>query len=382
MHRNKPIFYRALLLTGVNLLLRVVGTSFQVYLSRCIGAAGIGLIQLVLSVGSLSMVAGIAGIRTATMYLTAEELGKRRPQNLCHILSACFAYSILCSGTVATGLFLGAPWMATHWIGNVQVIPSLRLFAVFLPVVCLSGVMSGYFTAANRIGTLAAVEVAEQLCSMVVTLASLFLWAGKDAERSCLCVVLGGGVSACVTLTALVWLRVREKSPSGQPIPVRQRLLHAAVPLAGADVVRSCISTTENLLVPKRLSLFHGETDPMSAFGRVSGMVFPVMMFPACILYALAELLIPELARCNAAGKRRLRQIAKKCVDYGQRVQNSVFECLLDAGQCRSLQAKLLSIMDAEKDSLRFYYLGSQYEKKVEHFGCKSSYMPEDTLIL
>ena len=84
----------------------------------------------------------------------------------------------------------------------------------------------------------------------------------------------------------------------------------------------------------------------------------------------------------DAAGKRRLRQIAKKCVDYGQRVQNSVFECLLDAGQCRSLQAKLLSIMDAEKDSLRFYYLGSQYEKKVEHFGCKSSYMPEDTLIL
>ena len=79
----------------------------------------------------------------------------------------------------------------------------------------------------------------------------------------------------------------------------------------------------------------------------------------------------------DAAGKRRLRQIAKKCVDYGQRVQNSVFECLLDAGQCRSLQAKLLSIMDAEKDSLRFYYLGSQYEKKVEHFGCKSSYSPE-----
>ena len=84
----------------------------------------------------------------------------------------------------------------------------------------------------------------------------------------------------------------------------------------------------------------------------------------------------------DTAGKRRLRQIAKKCVDYGQRVQNSVFECLLDAGQFRSLQAKLLSIMDTEKDSLRFYYLGNQYEKKVDHFGCKSSYMPEDTLIL
>ena len=84
----------------------------------------------------------------------------------------------------------------------------------------------------------------------------------------------------------------------------------------------------------------------------------------------------------DAAGRKRLRQIAKKCVDYGQRVQNSVFECLLDAGQCRRLQAQLLSIMNPEKDSLRFYYLGKQYEKKVEHFGAKSTYLPEDSLIL
>ena len=61
------------MLTGVNLLLRFVGTSFQVYLSGRIGAAGIGLLQLVMSVGSLAMVTGMAGIRTATMYLTAEE---------------------------------------------------------------------------------------------------------------------------------------------------------------------------------------------------------------------------------------------------------------------------------------------------------------------
>ena len=58
----------------------------------------------------------------------------------------------------------------------------------------------------------------------------------------------------------------------------------------------------------------------------------------------------------TAAGRKRLRQIAKKCVNYGQRVQNSVFECLLDAAQCRMLQAKLVSIMDEELDSLRFYY--------------------------
>ena len=82
------------------------------------------------------------------------------------------------------------------------------------------------------------------------------------------------------------------------------------------------------------------------------------------------------------SGRKRLRQIAKQCVNYGQRVQNSVFECLLDAAQCRLLQAKLCKIMDPEKDSLRFYYLGDHYEKKIEHFGAKPAYDPEGVLIL
>ena len=79
----------------------------------------------------------------------------------------------------------------------------------------------------------------------------------------------------------------------------------------------------------------------------------------------------------DAAGRRRLRLIAKQCVNYGQRVQNSVFECILDAAQCRQLQHKLCSLMDKEKDSLRFYYLGNRYEAKVEHFGINAGYQPE-----
>ena len=84
----------------------------------------------------------------------------------------------------------------------------------------------------------------------------------------------------------------------------------------------------------------------------------------------------------DAAGKKRLRQIARQCVNYGQRVQCSVFECLLDAAQCRQLQAKLLNIMDSEQDSLRFYYLGKHYENKIEHFGCKATYLPEEPMVI
>ena len=84
----------------------------------------------------------------------------------------------------------------------------------------------------------------------------------------------------------------------------------------------------------------------------------------------------------DAAGRKRLRQIAKQCVNYGQRVQNSVFECVVDASQAKMLQHKLRAIMDETRDSLRFYYLGNHYQTKVEHFGTKVTYEAEGTLII
>lgn len=307
-----PIFYSALLLTGVNLLLRFVGTSFQVYISATLGPAGVGLLQLTMSVGSLALVAGMAGIRTATMYLTAEELGKGRRGSVGWVLSGCFLYSILFSGTLAALLYGFSPVIAERWIGDVRTVDCLRLFAGFLPVSCLCGVMSGYFTGANRIGTLAAVEVAEQLCAMTATVLCLGFWAGNDPGRACQSVIFGSCMGSVLTLLALALLRMRENGGSC-PIPIRSRLLQAAIPLAAADVLKSGINTVENLMVPRRLGLHRGTADPLAAFGLVSGMVFPVLMFPACILFGLAELLIPELARCAAAGsQQRIRYLVKR----------------------------------------------------------------------
>ena len=89
-----------------------------------------------------------------------------------------------------------------------------------------------------------------------------------------------------------------------------------------------------------------------------------------------------DVNTADAAGKKRLRKIAKQCVNYGQRVQNSVFECLLNASQCKQLQYELLEIMNQEKDSLRFYYLGNKYKTKVEHFGAKKTYEADGLLTI
>ena len=89
-----------------------------------------------------------------------------------------------------------------------------------------------------------------------------------------------------------------------------------------------------------------------------------------------------DVSTADADGKRRLRNVAKKCVAYGPRVQNSVFECLLDAAQYKRLKAELAQIIDPAQDSLRFYALGNNYRSKMEHVGAKTAYAPDEVLML
>jgi len=84
----------------------------------------------------------------------------------------------------------------------------------------------------------------------------------------------------------------------------------------------------------------------------------------------------------TAEGRRRLRRVAKACSNRGQRVQNSVFECLVDPGQWTALRSRLTDEIDPELDSLRFYFLGSNWRRRVDHVGAKPSYDPEGPLVI
>lgn len=89
-----------------------------------------------------------------------------------------------------------------------------------------------------------------------------------------------------------------------------------------------------------------------------------------------------DVSTLTAAGRRRLRRVAKTCLDYGQRVQNSVFECLVDPAQWAELRRRLLDEYDPKEDSLRFYFLGKHWRRRVEHNGAKGTVDPEGPLIV
>ncbi len=89
-----------------------------------------------------------------------------------------------------------------------------------------------------------------------------------------------------------------------------------------------------------------------------------------------------DVSTSDNKGKSRLRKVAKECQNYGQRVQNSVFEVDLDYGTFLKLKEKLLNLIDENSDSLRFYYLGNNWKRRIEHFGAKETYDPEGVLII
>ncbi len=96
----------------------------------------------------------------------------------------------------------------------------------------------------------------------------------------------------------------------------------------------------------------------------------------------MQTLLTYDVATSTDGGARRLRRVAKVCLDYGQRVQNSVFECEVNPAQLVEMRSRLLAIVDLEHDSLRFYNLGADWDRRVEHHGTKPSYDPKGSLII
>ena len=89
-----------------------------------------------------------------------------------------------------------------------------------------------------------------------------------------------------------------------------------------------------------------------------------------------------DVSTTSPAGKKRLRKVAKECQNHAQRVQNSVFEADLDYSSFLKLKEKLMDLIDQEEDSLRFYYLGNNWERRVEHIGAKKTYNPEGVIII
>ena len=319
MGKKSSIFGGAMLLTAANLFLRLVSIGFNVFLADRIGASGLGLLQLISTVGLFSMLIGTSGVRVSAMYLSAEEFGHRRLGGVRLAMTACIRYGLVISCVVGLAQFILADYFATVWLNDLRAALSLRVMGLLLPFSCLCGIMTGYFTACARIRQLVVIEIAERIVCLALTVVMLLTWAKGDLEKSCCAIILGSSLGAVfdfVLLYARYRRDMKHVRPEGKMSQMKQRLRKLCIPLAFNDYLRSGLNTAEQLLIPYGLMRYGGSSEQaMADYGTIHAMVFPILMFPACLLYSVADLLVPELSRCRAMGRNlRVIDLTDKCL--------------------------------------------------------------------
>lgn len=296
------------LLTASSLTMSAIGMVFQVWLAGRIGAAGIGLYQLVLSVTGLCATFAISGIRFASTRLVAEELGLSRPGGVRGAMDRCLAYGGLFGLLAAALLWLLAEPIGFLWIGDARTVFPLRLSAISMPCIALCASMSGYFTACGRVWKPTLVHLLEQLLGIALTAFFLGRVPAGNLEKSCAAVTLARVAADVVSLLlmALAFFLDRRRYRAAEAgAKLTLRMLHIAVPLALSAYARSALTTLQHLLVPRGLRAAGLSVNrALASYGTVQGMVLPVIFFPACIMAAVSELIVPELTAAQVQADR------------------------------------------------------------------------------
>ncbi len=334
--------FNALLLIGVNLFMRTVGVSFNVYLSSRAGGEVMGIHSLVMGVYGLAMTLGCGGIGLGTTRMVADVLGHYQPREgddvsvgalggdcrraVRRVMTRCLLYSAVCGAGAGGLLFLGAPFVGKVWLGDGRTLLSLRVLALTLLPIAVCSCLNGYFTAVRRVLKSAVVSIGAQFLRIGFCAYLLTLWLPEGVEMTCLALVLGGALAeVCgliLTLCAYLWERHRYLAAStaaeypDSALCGTRKLLGITVPVTLSACLRSGLLTLQHSLIPRGLKRSGASWEAaLSSYGVLHGMVLPVVLFPSAFISSFSGLLVPEVAESRARGDGdRVARLADKII--------------------------------------------------------------------
>lgn len=380
IQKTRRFFFNAAMMAAVQIFLRGASVSFNAYISARVGAEGMGLITLVMSVSGLALTVAVSGIQLASVQLTAQALAQTEAENHVNgkkrihaVLRGCILYSLFFGCVAALLLFFSSELIGRILLHDIRTIPSLRALSLSLPAVALSSALGGYFTGMRRIYKNAIVTVAEQFFKIMLTAAALLLLSPAGIEYACLSVVGGGVVAQFLSLLLSFLLYIPEhfadKKAAGTP-PALRLVFQTAFPTAVGAYARQGLLSAEHLAIPWGLQKSGASSsDALSSYGVLHGMVYPLVFFPSAILGAFAGLLVPEFAEATERGQNtRIRHMAERVIrtallfaigaagiflSFSHEIANTVYPGT-NAGNSLSIIAPLIPVMylDTVVDSM------------------------------
>lgn len=300
---KKRVFYlNAIVLTAGSVLLRMSNIWFRVQICGKVGAAGMGLYQLIFSVLILGVTLCTAGVGLAVTRIVAEGRGTRDS------IRRCLVFALTLSFAASAALFFCADFISVKFIGDPSAAIPLKLLTPGLPFIAVCSCLKGYFFAIRNTIVPVCGEVLEQFVAIGVSL--ILLERLSNPLNALMFASTIGEVSSCVYIVVLYLVFIRKRNFTNKKVNgVFQSILHIAAPVLCGSFLRSLLSSTENILIPRGLRKNGAnETGALAQYGMMMGMVMPILFFPSAFLSALSMLLIPELAEANAGGQKAVIQ--------------------------------------------------------------------------
>ena len=315
-----------LLLTIAGVLTRIIGFFYRIFLSRVIGAEGLGIYQLTAPVMALGFALTSTGIQTAISRFVSNEVGKKNPGGARSYLFCGLWLSLLLSVLFSVILWKNTDFIARAWLGDARCAPLLSILSLSFVPSCIHACINGYYYGLKKTGVPALTQLAEQLARVAIVYV-LFQIYTEQQQSVPLSVTMWGVVIGEIasTLVSVSCIRVLSGTTDRglSMVTCTRNLLAMAAPLTANRVILNLFSSYENIMIPNRLRLFGYEfSDALSVYGILTGMTMSVVMFPSVVTNSVSVLLLPAISEAKAAGddaliRRTLKKTIESCLSLG-----------------------------------------------------------------
>ena len=315
MSDKKRFFKNGILLTLVALSMRGVGLFASSFVSGAVGAQGVGLYTLIMTLYGFALTFATSGISLAMTNLVAAAIGKGE-RAVGSVLRAGILYALFFGGAATAVLFLFAPFFGTYFLGDARTVLPIRILSLSLLPEALLSVCIGYFVGIRRVANNAAMQVGSQLFRLLLTVVLLSRTNAENVAAACIALAVTAVLSDLFAFL-FAWLQFflsRRKKEKGSGKESFLPVCRMALPLAVSAYLRSALLTAEHILIPKRLRLFgQSAEDSLASYGVLHGMALPLVLFPMAPLTSFASLLVPEFAEAKAKGdEARMERMCKR----------------------------------------------------------------------
>jgi stage V sporulation protein B len=305
MKKQRSFFFNTVVLTATSQSLRIAGLFVISFLSVRIGTEGIGLYQLIGSMYILIATLATSGIGLSITRLIAESAAKSGRTTTSNVLRRGVIYSLILSSAVAVLVYLSADFLGNAILNDARTVTSLRILAPGLPFMAVTSCLRGYFIGLRNALKPASEMLLDQTISIVFIVTVLPFFIPQGLEAACFALFFAGSASEVVTcLYAYILYRIERRKIGLKVVKdphIRKKILGIAVPVALTYNLRAGLRTAENVLIPHSLRRFGAsQSESLSQYGLLIGMVMPVLTFPSAFLSALSTLLIPEVSEAYA----------------------------------------------------------------------------------